>query len=34
MRLANINRYFRTTTKSALAEVGLQDFSSTKPCTT
>ncbi len=26
VRLANINRHFRTTTKAALAEVGLQDF--------
>src|SRR6185436_11042518 len=26
VRLANINRYFRTTTKAAVAEVGLQDF--------
>ncbi len=26
VRMANINRYFRTTTKAALAEVGLQDF--------
>ena len=26
VRMANINRHFRTTTKTALAEVGLQDF--------
>jgi len=26
VRLANINRYFKSTTKVALAEVGLQDF--------